>query len=797
MPTPQEDALAALSAAQGPALPQDYLTRALEALQATGGDPGAARWDQYVEPVAQPPSGFGEPVIPGAGPADYSQAPPQPSIPMPPEVPPTDREAAERGEPDLTGVAGYDPYSVPTPGKYGDVGAARGQENDALGSAARSYEAAGQAKLAAQASAGERQAKAYEQSAADLQALNSQTEMARQAMHAKADAETANWLGTMQTMAKQEPNPGRWWDKQDGLGLALWGLALAFGARSAGLSPGAKNAALELVQKNLHDDVESQRARMEQEMAVAKLKGVVMEKRQTRNLTDLMDDHSRSLGRLQALERAYLVRAQAPTTADEMAAHAEAKSWFDQTKMALIGQRGTQAVTANEAVLQRNHTAGQAALTRKFQDDQRRLEEQFRAGESQKERDLRRELAPVTIGTGPYRPGGAIPLDKEGLPLLREAQSGPSAGNTTGAILVGPDGKPASGTGVIRFRKEDDKQAKEFGDITTGASQYYKTMKRVTEILADTNRVATLVAGNTDPELASLMTSLGTEQAKADDPGGRYTNSDFSRGLKRSVGFDPDGRVLERFKFAESVEDIRKLIKDRMAELPKQVNKSIAPLNDAAINGQGTTILWDPVNLEAPQLVQPNAREAARNAADVAAPPTLNREGTALVPTRTELRPTVPAPKTIKAYESALSTETADPSRRTYLLPEHDAAKVQDVIDFSKGRSPEAIKQHAAQVLDTIIPNKGPGISSTVQELPPKERETAKLVITMRDDAVRRAEKSIADLADAVQRLNFIRQGTGKDPLSADSIRSMAKKSYALTDAEDVIQAAIAKVGAK
>ncbi len=323
-------------------------------------------------------------------------------------------------------------------------------------------------------------------------------------------------------------------------------------------------------------------------------------------------------------------------------------------------------------------------------------------------------------------------------------------------------------------------------------------MKRLDELLADQSRVKSAASGVLDPELRSLVVSLGYKNAQANDPGGRVTDKDFSAGVQSNLGFDPDGKLLDRTKFWYNVGDVRALLRKRMAELPAQVNKSIAPLNDAAINGQGTRLLWDPVNLEAPTLKEPNAREAARNAADAAAPPTLNPAGTKLVPQHTVLQPTAPPPTTVKAYEKALSTEASDPAQRTYLLPEHDSAKVQDVIDFSKGRGPADIRRHAEEVLNTILPSKGPGVSSTVAELPPRERETARLIMTMRDDAAKRATKSIEDLSSAVERLNLVRQGIGRSgPLSADSIRNMAKTTYGLTDADDVIQAAIEKVGAK
>lgn len=775
MPTPQDDAAAALAAAGAPQLPQNYLARALETLRATGAatpsQPPFLDFSQDApDYVGAPP-----PVLEGGQPiefaADYARAPA-----------------------DLGTMPDENVYNAPQPTPYADAGAAQAAEGKQLADTAAAQEAAGQKRLGAQGAQAERQASAYEKSAADNLALNQQTAAQRAKIEAAADAETATWIGQMTDMAKREPNPTRWWDQQDKLGVALWGLALVFGARSAALTPGAKNATMEMVQKNLADDVVLQQNRMEQEMSVARLKGVAMEKRHNRNLTDLMDDHSRALGRLQALERAYIARAAAPGSAEEEAAHAEAKSWFEVQKFNVMQQRTTQAVAAGEAVRQRQFSAGQAAIERKFRSDERVDAEVFAAEQAALDRDLKRELSPVSISAS-YRPGGPIPTDKEGIPLLREAQSGVGSKNTTGAILVGPDGRPANGTGAVRFRKEDDKQFKEFGDITTSASQQYKDALRMKEILGDQSRVTRILAGTTDPEFNALIVAMGYQNALKNDPGGRITDKDFSFGVQEGLGFDPNGKLLSRLKFSANVEGVKALIDKRLQELPLQVNKLIAPLNDATINGQDTRIIWDPTNLSPPQLTEPNAREVSAQRASEEYAKKYNLATVPVTPTP----PTEPPPTTVKDYTARLASEAAEPERRTYRLPAHDPAVVQDVIQFAEGRSPKAIADHARETLDRIIGTRPAGTSVTeaINRLPAKEKDTANLVLSMSSDLTKRAAKSVDDLNGAVKRLNLFRVGAGYGPLSADSIRSMAKKTYNLTDAEDVIQAAIAAAKAK
>jgi hypothetical protein len=699
---------------------------------------------------------------------------------LPPEQPPADvRVGIDRIgavqddgtlDPDID--VPYDPRFVKqAPGVPTSVGGAYAQENAALGEAGYQSERAAVLKHRATQDTAERIAQSYEKAALEQGNIIQMHQAARSMAHAKADAETASWIQELEIHAQKEPNPGRWFESRSRLGKILWGLGLVAGSVNAAITPGARNAVLDMVRQEIQNDVDEQKQRMARESAILQLKGGTMRERHTRNQSDLRDDHTMAMTRLQALERAWAARAARPGDADAEAARAEVMAEFSGWKLQVAQRRTAETRQSYEAQLNRGFQREQQAAAQRFQATQADLTRQHQSKENALDRQNRLDLAPVSIqasGAGSKR----NPIGKDGKPTYFEVQSGVEGGRVSGLVLKGPDGKPANGDGVLMVG--DDKMGKEAADVAMMANKRYTASKDLLTLLnskGDDDWAKMFAAGVLDPKMNALIQDLGYSIAKSHDA--RITNQDFNSGVAQLMGFNPNGDWLERGKAASHVADIKKKLAEDIASMPKHVSNSLIPFNNGGINGQGTQLVWDPQYLTQGKPVEKNALESGDPTAQENAHPKVELEK-----------------YTAKQYREAKATEMTDPSQRGFKVPKHDEAAVEHIIEFAKGRGPEAIRAEAMRTLDALQKTRAEATDEWNPDRPKVDVEalnnTWRMVHSIGEDEAKRAEKALDSLKKHIEGLPF-------DP-SEKTIRELAQKRYKLTDAEGDVQEVIKEV---
>lgn len=674
-----------------------------------------------------------------------------------------DRLEAERGDPDLSEVEGYDPdantYRSPAP--VGSVEAGTSAYVDQTSKVAGAAERAGMAKLDAEAARAARTAGAMEAGAEKQLEIANHYQTQREMANAQADTETAKWLGDLQNLARQEPNPSRYWENRGGLSKALWLIGMVAGAAHVAITPGAKNSALEMFRQEVQNDIDSQKARLASEIAVAKLKGQKLNEKQLRNLSDLKDDHTMAMTRVQALERAWLARAVAPGDEDKQAAKMAAMQFFEQElKLPLIEKMRAEKIAEKQAEIARREARAMAAAQRAFTAQQNRMDREFRAGESALDRQLRRDLAEVELSAKKGTPG----IGPDGLPVLRQVQSGPGA--ATGLVVKGPDGKLANGDGILRVR--DDKQMAEATEVSEKANRRYAAMLKLRTILEDEgSMVEVFGVGVVNPQLQATVNQLGYEIAKEHDP--RITNQDFSKGVSQAMGFDPNGSWLERGKFALSREEILKKIEEDLNAMPKHVSNSMNKYNDASIMGQGTSVVWEPQNLRGEEARVPKA-------ADIE-----GRRGPNTVENPV---------KDVKDYEKRVQEDAASLSG-VKSVPDHDASAVQAVINTAVGHGPATIKAKAAETLKQLDARAERLRAAGDAEGLTKVENTKAIIETVTADASKRAAKTLDDFKRHMDGLRETAKQQGwKWQPTKDTARSVAKKKGigGATEVEDYIR---------
>lgn len=491
-----------------------------------------------------------------AAPQAAQQAPAQAPPPPAPQGPPA---MAEPQDP-YPGVA-----PTPQPTEQGpdlrtptSVEDATAQEQDQLRRAADAAARQREMELAAKADQSRRLADAQTQYADAMLQHQNDYKAERAAISARADAATATWMQNMQALATREPNPSRWWNNQGGLGRALWGLGMVFGAMHAGLTPGAHNEALAMVQREIDGDMGRQSDRMKQEFAVEKMRGEQEQAKYARDSQYALDDLSGKLARLQALGRAWETRATAPGDMDAAAAKQAGIAWIEEKKMELAGKyRQTQEATAarlaeekfqaRQQQLRLGHDAYQAKLDRQFRAEEAVKARQHEMDMEDKQFGHKLALSPVEVG-GSAGPSARNPLGKDGKPLYEQLASRPDESGAPQVVLTDAAGNPVK-DGAVLFG--DAKKFEGANATIQAADEHFAALVELRDALEDqsaTQSAATMIAGVTDPRLNSAIIRLGKATARATD-GSRPTDKDFSFAIQSSLGFDPNGDWLQRGKF--------------------------------------------------------------------------------------------------------------------------------------------------------------------------------------------------------------------------------------------------------
>jgi hypothetical protein len=673
VPTPEET-LAAFSAgyAPPPNLP-DPMAAALDTLRNVGAIPA--------EGVPAPAPMTQEQVLANqvaAGPDAVSGADPR-AMHAPAPIDPYQGGAPGSAPPPAPPAP--DPYAMPAAPTT--VAASDAQLNDEVSNAGRTAQAAAEKQLAADTARAQRQADTAQHSADATLVIQNDTRRARDLANAQADAETAAWLDQLTAQAKKEPNPTRYWDNLGGFGAAMWAISLLAGAGYAALTPGAGNAAMVMLDKEIDKDVALQQQRLERELTALKQRGLTMKERQARKATDLADDHTMRLTRIQALERAWMARDTVPGDLDAQAAKANAAALFQQVKLPYIEKRNTQLRAEKNAAIDRQHDmrmqGARLAHAKAMQDDAQAHDEKTAATK------FGYDLALSPVSAGATGPGNYNPVGKDGVPVYAELQSRTGADGAPQVSLVGPNEKPVR-DGTVRFARDGKSFEKANVTIKT-ADELYDHLVSIRSKLSDVGPGAALT-GVRAAELNAELQAAGYAVAQLEND--RVTDKDFSSAVAQIVGFDPNGGWLSRAKFANDRDGVLKNLDHLIETHHKKVEAGLQQFNDAAINGQGTKILYRPADLK------PDARPAEETSADVRGDgPLRSASLPGASPTRRAAPVTSPAD-----YEKRLAAGKADAEQTT--LPAHDEGVVRKFLDQASKRGPETVRAAAAKALADV-----------------------------------------------------------------------------------------------
>jgi hypothetical protein len=666
-----------------------------------------------------------------------------------------DRIGADRSEPQVVEAPPPDPYA---PGSFNatTVAGANQAVEDQTARAARAKESAELAKLAAQGDHLTRVADAQEEAAIEVGLLGSSHERAQAKINAAADAETAGWLTRLTNLAKEEPNPGRWWENQSGLGKALWALSLVFGAGHAALTPGARNAALDMVRQEMANDMRQQEARLKREMAVEELKGGLMKERHTRNRSDNESRYGRELARWQALERAWVARAAVPGDMDAQAAKQMSIAFFEEQKTANVMSHREDLVRAKAQEAAQRHAAGLQSARQRFESREAQLQRDWTSQENRlkEQADLFKAVAtsPVSVSAGTGAGSKRNPIDpKTNQPTYTELQSGVG----TGVILKDRSGKPAGGDGVMMFK--DDKTRQAAGEAIEAANYRYTTMKKLRDALEEEGAMTEVAGvGVTNPHVEGLVKEVGYAIAQAQNK--VVTDKDFSAGVAQAIGFDPDGNWLQRGKFALTLDEVKAKIDEDLRDMPEHVSSKLRSFNDGAINGQGTEIVWSPDYLKAPEVQERSQREVEGQGFKTG---------------------DVPPVKDTADYQARKAKQAADPARTD--LPPHIEEDVAALISAAQGSAPKRVEAEAKRIL-TQLERREAALEEGIKQGTMDARQGTEELMRISETkgiltSVQKAE--VARAAQVVKKFeNWVK---GTPYLSAETARDQAKKRFGIT----------------
>ena len=608
------------------------------------------------------------------------------------------------------------------------VAQAMADEEAAYARVAESARAQKSAEVLAEEDKATRLAAVYEQGAKDTAEADAFYQVARQRAHADADAETAAWFQQYTELAKQEPNPTRWWDNQSSLGKAMWGLSMVFSAANVALTPGAQNVALNLIMDNVARDVQEQQARLQREMGVMKLKGEQMKSKHARNLTDAADDHTMKLGRLQTLRQAYIARASAPGATGMQAGLAAANAWFDQQVMQLAASRREQAVQLRENQLNRSQAAYLAAK-------QRDLTWNMQTRDIGKDYDL----AALAASAKTQGAQGEAEKDYREIPLY---MGGKLVGSPRGEVPV--------------VHKE---QHEKISDVFANGNKRHRALSVVNEALEDGSFTSRMLRA--DPELNAAAQELAYTAVKTLQGAGVVSDADVKNGMKSQFGIDLNGNVIDAIRFEAAMPQIKGMVRRNLADLPLQVSNEASKYLDAKVVGKDAKIVWRPTPLHRSEGPTPNISEALGGSVK-------------------------PPPTDLADFERKRAMEAADPMFRSRFLPSYDKEAVRTFAGSTSGLGPDEIRKLAEQALnDYADPWSGKPVHGdpTTTRLA-LESEVAK--------AIKTAEAGVKELEQTAKSKARGLYFSGKGEPTLKDVSEWAKRGdIPLTDAPDAVQKAL------
>lgn len=529
-----------------------------------------------------------------------------------------------------------------------------------------------EALQAAKADHADKEARAHENAVTKQQLLNARTEREQAMIDAKVDADMAASMSRMSQLAKEEPNPARWWENQDGLGKALWAMSLVFSSAYVALTPGAKNTALEMVQGEIRRDVEAQMARNRREMAIEEMSATNIQRKGQRASDRLRSKYEREYATIMALERAWVARAAVPNDLDAAAMKQEGIAFLSGMRLQLAQQKRAEDVAAGRAQLQMKHDKEMLAL-RNAQEDK-----MFWWLDKQ-----RRDLAELELSAkagGPKYDAQGRMLNKEGVPLFSESTATGASGNI---IVWDPKTKnPAVSPynqqpGVAVFR--DDAQRQKFDDTDRLGNERYDKRVRLLEKLRakkGTELAVGTAIGEVDPEIESLILDLAFTDAKAVD--GRVSDADLMNKIRQNVGFNPDGKGLDRLKYAFNYDKIANMVDADIKRMPKYMGEHLGSFLDRSIQGDAQ-VAWKPANLAIPEVKKRSQLDVeGKPAQDMSANPVSG----------------------VKDYKARAAQDTG--AAEGQFLPSHDKNAITAALAAAEGRGPEGVAAEARRILSEL-----------------------------------------------------------------------------------------------
>ncbi len=625
----------------------------------------------------------------------------------------------------------------------GDIEGQYVREQQSLQAVGDAKMAHAMADMAAEKERAERVATAHVDSAAETQKANQDFQVAREAAQVKADADTQAWMMEYTTKAQQEPNPDRWWDNRSGLAKALWAMSLVFGSAYAATTPGAQNVALQMVQDNIQQDIALQKHRLTQELDALKLKGSTVKERNLRNLTDMTDDHTMEMGRLQTLKQAYLARAAAPGQAGMQAGMAGALAFFAEKELGVASRKTGSAVQIEDARLQRDHSSRLQSIAQghamRMQNDAQAHDWGKQSREIAKDYDLAQAAAKAAAA----KSQGEAMKDVHGVSA------------SLGARMVGSPLSQELGTPDVQVDKLNHPKMSAIFEV---ANRRYENLRKVAEAMDKGNFVDRMLSG--DATLRAAATELGYTTAKELDPQGRLSDQDVIFGSAVSLGYNPTDGKLDVIRFAQNHDGIRKMLDQQMRDMPGRVSKQASTYLNSNLVGKDARIAWAPQDLTVEKPVDPNASEAYGLSS-----------------------PT--APKDVADFRAKRNAEDADPRFRGRHLPEYDQGAVEKFKTATQGMSPSEVKAAAKKAIKDY--------ADSWSGTPKGDEVTTRLAIHAEAEIVSKvAEKAVKALQTSAERLGSSRGfGDKARPTLADVTEAANRGDRPITQGADEIEKAL------
>jgi hypothetical protein len=474
----------------------------------------------------------------------------------------------------------------------GDVRGATKEQDRALNTGAGALVNAELAKTDALAAHADKRAAIYEGHATAQQLVDEQYEKARNSARKDSLAEAAAWQRDLDKRVAEEPVPGRWWHKQSGFAKAMWFVSLAFGAMAQAKNPNLKNLALEMMSKEMDEDIAGQKARIQHQIDAQKAKGQEIDKHLQLALADLKDDHTLRSSRYAMIQQAAMERANAPGPLDQQAAMAEAAQWAAGERLKIAGSRADKAYAERDTALNRDSENARALLTD-------RRDREIAAANIQKDYDL----AQIHVNAQAANKG-----------LKRLEDSVVLSPHATGIRVMDEDtGQPAvtplSNTGGMVVSKGDvEKQARQDASL---AQDRYALLTRVAKQLGKDEDLTVLLRRN--PQLVSDLQKLGYQQARDNDPRGIVTDKDLISGMESALGGDLSslsGRLASG-TFSSGQGKLKEVVDKAIRDMPARVSNRLGSLLDAAIPGYegNVRVDWTPKSVEIDEPNTPTSRQ--------------------------------------------------------------------------------------------------------------------------------------------------------------------------------------------